>query len=92
MIEGERRAEGENRICKKCLIREMAGQQNVYETIRRMIEDIPQGDRAVETERERRLNVCKQCERLLEGMCAACGCYVELRASLTAQSCPYDLW
>lgn len=87
-----KRVEAETRICKKCLIREMAGQQKVYETIQRMIEDIPQGDRTAEEERERRLTVCKQCERLLEGMCAACGCYVELRASLATQSCPYERW
>ena len=84
--------ETEKRICKKCLIREMAGQEKVYETIRRMIEDIPEDDRAKESERERRLTICKQCERLLVGMCAACGCYVELRTSYHSQTCPYDQW
>ena len=87
-----KRVEAETRICKKCLIREMAGQQKVYETIQRMMEDIPEDERVEETERERRLILCKQCERLLEGMCTACGCYVELRASLATQSCPYERW
>ena len=80
------------RVCKKCLIREMAGQEKVYETIQRMIEDMPEEERAAEAEREARLAVCKQCEKLMDGMCAACGCYVELRAATADKECPYEKW
>ena len=41
---------------------------------------------------EERLAVCKQCDMLLQGMCRACGCFVELRAVIAVNSCPYDKW
>ena len=41
---------------------------------------------------EERLGVCRQCELLMDGMCRACGCFVELRAAIGKNSCPYDKW
>ncbi len=41
---------------------------------------------------EKRLQSCKECELLLDGMCRACGCFVELRAAVYKNSCPYDKW
>ena len=84
--------EGLKTKCKKCLIREMAQQQDLWKTLQRMIEDLPMEDRTPEAEREERLGICKQCERLLEGMCTACGCYVELRTATRSQECPYEKW
>ena len=80
------------RFCKRCLTRELAGQEKVYETIKRYIEDISPEERTEGREYERRLAVCKDCERLMEGMCTACGCYVELRAATAQQECPYERW
>ena len=31
-------------------------------------------------------------DMLLQGMCRACGCFVELRAVIAVNSCPYDKW
>lgn len=59
--------DGNTRICKKCLLREMdeAGFfQNMYDYIAR----IPADDKAPEEEYERRLSICKECEKLLSGM------------------------
>lgn len=73
--------DGNTRICKKCLLREMdeAGFfQNMYDYIAR----IPADDKAPEEEYERRLSICKECEKLLSGMCRMCGCYVEMRQRL----------
>ena len=70
--------DGNTRICKKCLLREMdeAGFfQNMYDYIAR----IPADDKTPEEEYERRLSICKECEKLLSGMCRMCGCYVEMR-------------
>ena len=88
----QRRMDSNDRKCKRCLIREMAGHEKIYEIIRRMIDDLPHEERASDSRREDRLAVCKQCERLTDGMCAACGCYVELRATIADQTCPYDIW
>ncbi len=80
------------RVCKKCLMRETAGQEELFVTLQRYIEDIDPGLRTPQGEYERRLQVCKECERLISGMCQACGCYVELRAATAAQICPYEHW
>lgn len=39
-----------------------------------------------------RLSVCKQCDYLEAGTCLACGCYVELRAAVKKNKCPYKKW
>lgn len=49
-------------------------------------------DRVSEVVYERRLAVCKECDRLNSGTCAACGCYVELRALSPMSRCPYKKW
>lgn len=41
---------------------------------------------------EERLAVCKECERLADGMCRGCGCFVEMRAAVTKNACPYEKW
>jgi hypothetical protein len=59
--------DGNTRICKKCLLREMdeAGFfQNMYDYIAR----IPADDKTPEEEYERRLSICKECEKLLSGI------------------------
>jgi hypothetical protein len=39
-----------------------------------------------------RLNVCRECEKINQGTCLACGCYVEIRAALKNGKCPYNKW
>lgn len=76
---------------KKCLLREMdeAGFfQNMYDYIAR----IPADDKTPEEEYERRLSICKECEKLLSGMCRMCGCYVEMRAAIALRDCPGKKW
>lgn len=41
---------------------------------------------------EERLNICKECDYLNEGTCQACGCFVELRAAVKKNKCPYKKW
>ena len=78
------------KICKRCLLREMA------EADQAMIEKykaaIKMEDRVSIEEYERRLMVCKECEKLNAGTCAACGCYVELRAAAKVSHCPHKKW
>ena len=45
-----------------------------------------------EEEYERRLSICKECEKLLSGMCRMCGCYVEMRAAIALRDCPGKKW
>lgn len=41
---------------------------------------------------EERLSICKECEKLISGMCLKCGCYVEMRAAVTRNTCPGKKW
>ena len=77
-------------ICKKCLLREMA------EADQKMIEKykaaIHEEDRVSEEIYETRLSYCKGCEKLNQGTCNSCGCYVELRALSPHNKCPNKKW
>lgn len=62
--------------------------QNMYDYIENL-------DEAVKTNQplyEKRLMICKSCDLLADGMCRACGCFVEMRAALAKNGCPYDKW
>ena len=78
------------KVCKKCLLREMA------EADKAMIEKykaaIKEADQVSQDEYERRLAICKDCEKLNAGTCIACGCYVELRAASNISHCSYKKW
>lgn len=78
--------------CKKCLLYEMAERASERDCVKRYIENLEPEDRTGEDEYYRRLSVCKECDMLLEAMCRACGCYVEIRAALGKQKCPYNKW
>jgi hypothetical protein len=78
------------KICKKCLLREMAEEDSkMIETYKAAIK---KEDQVSDAEYERRLSLCKECDFLQSGTCGACGCYVELRAAAKAGRCPYRKW
>ncbi len=82
----------DNIICRKCLLAEL-GEDEYFTALRQYIADYPAEKRVPDGEYSRRLAVCRNCERLANGMCAVCGCYVELRALKTEQHCPEgDKW
>lgn len=77
----------ENRYCRKCLLKEMPENvyfKNLYDYIDTLSEDIKTDTK----EYERRLNICKECDNLLNGMCRICGCFIELRAVIEKNYCP----
>lgn len=80
----------EQRICKKCLLRDLAAKDQ--KNIKRYLDAIKPQDRADEKTYEERLAVCRECERLIDATCQACGCYVELRAAVRHGRCPYKKW
>ena len=79
-----------NRVCKKCLLREMAEADNAM--IEKYKAAIKSQDRVAEEVYESRLSECKKCDKLNAGTCLACGCYVELRALSPISKCPYHNW
>ncbi|MCI9141634.1 MAG: hypothetical protein HFH87_03305 [Lachnospiraceae bacterium] len=80
------------RQCRKCLLRDMAGQEEYFRSLREYIENLDADLKAATSVYEERLAVCRQCDMLLEGMCRSCGCYVELRAAVAKNSCPREFW
>ncbi len=41
---------------------------------------------------EARLAVCKACDKLKDGRCEGCGCFVASKAALLSQVCPLGKW
>ncbi len=80
------------RFCRRCLTRELAGQEETYRTIREYIDNLDPDAKADGKVYEERLEICRGCEMLLQGMCRSCGCYVELRAAMEKNNCPRKKW
>ncbi|MDR2044618.1 MAG: DUF6171 family protein [Clostridium sp.] len=80
------------RPCRKCLTSDMADPEGYFRSLREYLANLD-ADQTVRTRLyESRLDVCGSCELLLEGLCRACGCYVELRAAMRKHSCPWGKW
>lgn len=75
------------RVCRKCLLREME-EGEYFKNMYDYIERLPEDDKVPDEIYEKRLDVCKTCNNLLNGMCRLCGCYVEMRAVMKIRSCP----
>lgn len=80
------------RFCKKCLTRDMLDKDQYFKTLQEIIEHLDENIKTPGPLYEERLNICTGCERLIDGMCNACGCYVELRAAKKDGKCPYKKW
>ena len=79
------------RICRKCLTRDM-DKDAYFENLHTYIANIDDEIKVEKPLYEERLSLCKECDLLAEGMCRACACYVELRAAIRKNGCPYDKW
>lgn len=71
----------------RCLLTE-SDQKEMSKTVEELVLFMPEDKKASAAARESRLAVCKECEHLLAGTCALCGCYVELRTAVKLQRCP----
>ena len=83
--------DNQNRICKKCLLSEY-DEQEYMDRLHKYIVTLDKDIKADDILYEKRLAVCKQCDKLSQGTCTGCGCYVELRAAVRKNRCPYKLW
>ena len=76
--------------CRKCLLNQDSGQ--LYQSVQEWISSLPEKERSGEEEYRRRLLVCESCEKLQNGMCLSCGCFVQVRAAKQKESCPWGKW
>ena len=80
-----------SKICTRCLLKDFSREQ--YEKI--VVEGIralPAEDLVSEDVESVRLGYCRQCEKINQGTCLACGCFVEIRAATKKGRCPYKKW
>ena len=75
-------------FCRRCLLADMPSQAALARSIAELIALLPEDQRAPEETRARRLDICRACDHLHNGMCALCGCYVELRTAKIRLRCP----
>lgn len=75
------------RFCKKCLIRDF-DEGELFRTMQDYIARIDADIKTPVEEYEQRLELCTNCDSLLNGMCRVCGCYVEMRAAVQTNYCP----
>ncbi len=80
--------ETEGNKCRICLIRDMAGKDDIYSYIVKTRELLADEDRADDELYEDRLSICTSCKNLIEATCVKCGCYVEIRALARNNHCP----
>lgn len=78
------------KICRRCLLEDM-DENDFFTQLKQYIEEYPAEKRSCETEYRRRLDICRSCTELINGMCRKCGCYVELRALKKEMYCPCDV-
>ena len=81
----------DKKICRRCLLKEF-DEKAYKETIEEYILRLGTSMRIDDGGYQKRLDICKQCEKLIQGTCQVCGCYVELRAAAKTGSCPKKKW
>lgn len=77
-------------LCKRCLLWELDGEY--FKSIYEYVESLPAEQKASAAEYAKRLEDCRSCGELQNGMCAQCGCFVEVRAAKKRQACPMGRW
>ncbi len=75
-------------FCRRCLLEDMPDEEALAKSIRELIDLLPEEKRTSMEETARRLDICRGCDHLQNGMCVLCGCYVELRAAKRHMKCP----
>lgn len=81
------------RICKRCLLKDME-ENEYYESVAQYVSLLDPNIKASPELYEKRLSICKTCDRLVSGICRSCGCFVEMRAAVEKNRCPSEehLW
>ncbi len=73
--------------CKRCLLSEI-DKDKYFENVYEYISLIPTEQKCSEELYRERLELCKNCDSLVNGMCSECGCFVEVRAVRKISRCP----
>lgn len=74
-------------LCRRCLLQDTPDHV-YYQSVLQYRRSLPDRLRCPDEEYARRLDACRVCDQLAGGVCAQCGCYVEMRAAAAAKHCP----
>lgn len=77
--------------CRRCLLKDIS-KEDYEKFIVDGLKALPEADLVTEDIASSRLSVCNECDKINQGTCLACGCFVEIRASLKKGRCPYSKW
>ena len=78
------------KICRRCLLQEMADENDYYQSVVRYRATLPAQKRTPDDAYAARLARCKASDQLNAGTCMQCGCYVEMRAARLDMHCPRE--
>ncbi|MCD7711465.1 MAG: DUF6171 family protein [Firmicutes bacterium] len=79
-------------ICRRCLISDMEDDEHkaeLFASVSDYIRSIPDETRCDESLYRQRLDICRSCDELFDGMCRLCGCFAEVRAVKRTGFCPH---
>ena len=79
------------KICTRCLLKDFS-KEDYDKIIVSGLSALPAGELVSDEVTTKRLEICKDCEKINQGTCLACGCYVEIRAATRKGKCPYSKW
>ena len=80
-----------NRYCRKCLLKDF-DEDRYRELIKKELDWMDAEMKAPDGLYEKRLSICEACDKLSQGTCLSCGCFVELRAAAKKAACPRKKW
>lgn len=63
-------------------------EEREYKHLQDYIENLDKHIKTEDEEYKKRLDICKGCDNLINGMCKICGCFVEMRAAVKKNYCP----
>ena len=73
--------------CKQCMTFEQDNQ--LFDSIMNYIESLDKEIKVSQDLYNKRLAICEKCNRLKNGMCGFCGCFVAVRAVKQIMGCPH---
>ena len=79
--------QNQKRICKKCFLKDFAPEEYLN-NMRAYLGGLDDEIKVEEEIYQERLSYCEACDKLNEGICRICGCFVEYRAAIKLKKCP----
>lgn len=77
-------------LCKRCFLQELDGEY--FKSVYQYISSLPAEQKTSPETYADRLDICRLCPDLKNGMCAQCGCFAEVRAAKKRLGCPMGRW